>query len=147
MSGKSGRGVCLSITVKYTIPDTPTWCVANLGVASICPSLSHSLSRASPCSAWWYWNPSLAATGMYLLCRMGTLNQTADLSLLLHSNMDSKKKLHQNYKEKQICVFTIRRPTPTFGPHQKLFYGTISKKLFKYPIFALMSLFKCRNAF
>ena len=38
--------------------------------------------------------------------------------------------------KKKICVFTVRQPTLIFGPDPKLFYGTFSRKLFKYPIFA-----------
>ena len=37
---------------------------------------------------------------------------------------------------KKICVFTVRQPTLILGPDPKLFYGTFSRKLFKYPIFA-----------
>ena len=68
-------------------------------------------------------------------------------------------------RQKKMCVYSL--PTdPNFWPGPKLFYGTFSRKLFKYPIFAfqcsfwwlrnhyfdknklkLMSLFKCTNAF
>ena len=37
----------------------------------------------------------------------------------------------------KICVFTVRRRTLIFGPDPKLFYGTISRKLLKYPFFCL----------
>ena len=41
------------------------------------------------------------------------------------------------------CVFTVRQPTLIFGPDPKLFYGTFSRKLFKYPIFAFQCSFWC----
>ena len=40
-------------------------------------------------------------------------------------------------RPKKICVFTVRRPTLIFGPDPKLFYGTVSRKLFKCPTFSL----------
>ena len=46
-------------------------------------------------------------------------------------------------QKKKICVFTVRRPSLIFGPDPKLFYGTFSRKLFKYPIFAFQCSFCC----
>ena len=37
----------------------------------------------------------------------------------------------------------VGRPTLTFCPDPKLFYGTFSQKLFKYPILAFESSFWC----
>ena len=37
----------------------------------------------------------------------------------------------------------VRRPSLIFGPDPKLFYGTFSRKLFKYPIFAFQCCFCC----
>ena len=45
--------------------------------------------------------------------------------------------------KKKKCVFTVRRPSLIFGPDPKLFYGTSSRKLFKYPIFAFQCSFCC----
>ena len=45
--------------------------------------------------------------------------------------------------KKKICVFTVRRPTLILGPDPKLFYGTFSRKLFRYPIFAFQFSFLC----
>ena len=44
---------------------------------------------------------------------------------------------------KKICVFTVRRLTLIFGPDPKHFYGTFSRKLFEYPIFAFQCSFWC----
>ena len=41
--------------------------------------------------------------------------------------------------KKKISVFTVRRPTLILAPTVNFFYGTFSRKLFKYPSFA----FKC----
>ena len=45
--------------------------------------------------------------------------------------------------KKKICVFTVRRPTLIFGSNAKLFYGTFSRKWFKYHIFAFQCSFWC----
>ena len=42
--------------------------------------------------------------------------------------------------QKKICVFTVRL---IFGSDPKLFYSTLSWKLFKYPIFSLQCSFCC----
>ena len=39
-------------------------------------------------------------------------------------------------------VIKVRRPTLIFGPHPKLFYDNFSRKLFKYPNFALQCSFR-----
>ena len=46
-------------------------------------------------------------------------------------------------RPKKKYVFTVRRPSLIFGPDPKLFYGTFSRKLFKYPIFAFQCSFWC----
>ena len=46
-------------------------------------------------------------------------------------------------QKKKICVFTVCRPSLIFGSDPKLFYGTLSWKLFKYPIFAFKFSFCC----
>ena len=54
-----------------------------------------------------------------------------------------KKVFLDKAKKKKICVFTVRRPSLIFGPDPKLFYCTVSRKLFKYPIFAFQLCFSC----
>ena len=44
---------------------------------------------------------------------------------------------------KKICVFTVRRPTLMFGPDPNLFYGTLSRNLFKHPILVFECSFWC----
>ena len=39
-------------------------------------------------------------------------------------------------QKKKKCEFPVCQMTLIFGPDPKLFYGTFSRKLFKYPIFA-----------
>ena len=66
------------------------------------------------------------------------------LLVLGHRVKDQDQLCHSVYSirpRKKICVFTVRRPTLTFGLDPKLFYGTFSRKLFKYPILALESSF------
>ena len=45
--------------------------------------------------------------------------------------------------KKKICEFTVRQLSLIFGPDPKLFYGTFSRKLFKYLIFAFQCSFCC----
>ena len=60
----------------------------------------------------------------------------------IHTCMRNPKSTHVKAKKK-ISVFTVRRPTLIFGPDLKLFYGTCSRKLFKYPIIAYECSFWC----
>ena len=47
--------------------------------------------------------------------------------------------------KKKKCVFTVRRPTLIFGLDPNHFYGTFSRKLNKYPIFAFQGSFWCQR--
>ena len=42
-----------------------------------------------------------------------------------------------------MCVFTVIQTTLMFGPDVKLFYGTLSEKLFRYSIIVFQCSFWC----